>query len=136
MILFCIVSLKGILFEYNSSNFSFSFKSNNLWERLLYSDRNSRFLGVLLEYSLSPQLTSFEMTNVYFSPLIFNIHLVGNICFSCFIFKQGDQLPWLACALYAACRRRSVPTVGGRPGNMIQGNCVSLTRMLQHCNLP
>ncbi|XP_027226820.2 retinoblastoma-like protein 1 [Penaeus vannamei] len=49
---------------------------------------------------------------------------------------EGDQLPWLACALYAACRRRSVPTVGGRPGNMIQGNCVSLTRMLQHCNLP
>ncbi|KAG7174815.1 retinoblastoma 1-like [Homarus americanus] len=49
---------------------------------------------------------------------------------------EGVQLPWLACALYAACRRRSVPTVGGRPGNMIQGNCVSLTRMLQHCNLP
>lgn len=49
---------------------------------------------------------------------------------------EGEQLPWLACALYAACRRRSVPTVGGRPGNMIQGNCVSLTRMLQHCNLP
>ncbi|MPC38200.1 Retinoblastoma-like protein 1 [Portunus trituberculatus] len=48
----------------------------------------------------------------------------------------GEQLTWLACALYAACRRRSVPTVGGRPGNMIQGNCVSLTRMLQHCNLP
>lgn len=49
---------------------------------------------------------------------------------------EGEQLPWLACALYAACRRRSVPTVGGRPGNVIQGNCVSLTRMLQHCNLP
>uniref|UniRef100_A0A0P4WAI6 Retinoblastoma-like protein 1 n=1 Tax=Scylla olivacea TaxID=85551 RepID=A0A0P4WAI6_SCYOL len=49
---------------------------------------------------------------------------------------EGEQLTWLACALYAACRRRSVPTVGGRPGNMIQGNCVSLTRMLQHCNLP
>ncbi|XP_076033426.1 retinoblastoma-like protein 1 [Oratosquilla oratoria] len=49
---------------------------------------------------------------------------------------EGDPLPWLVCSLYAACRRRSVPTVGGRPGNMIQGNCVSLTRMLRHCSLP
>ncbi|RXG73126.1 Retinoblastoma-like protein 1 [Armadillidium vulgare] len=49
---------------------------------------------------------------------------------------EGDQLPWLACALYTSCRKRLVPTVGGKPGNVIQGNCVSLTRMLQHCSLP
>ncbi|KAB7496710.1 Retinoblastoma-like protein 1 [Armadillidium nasatum] len=49
---------------------------------------------------------------------------------------EGDQLPWLACALYTSCRKRLVPTVGGKPGNVIQGNCVSLTRMLHYCSLP
>ncbi|KAH9515689.1 Retinoblastoma-like protein 1, partial [Bulinus truncatus] len=40
----------------------------------------------------------------------------------------GDQMHWLACALYEACRRTSVPTVG--QGTM-EGNCVSLTRLLR-----
>ncbi|KAK6982148.1 retinoblastoma-like protein 1 [Biomphalaria glabrata] len=41
---------------------------------------------------------------------------------------EGDQMHWLACALYEACRRTSVPTVG--QGTM-EGNCVSLTRLLR-----
>ncbi|CAL1535669.1 unnamed protein product [Lymnaea stagnalis] len=41
---------------------------------------------------------------------------------------EGDQMHWLACALYEACRRSSVPTVG--KGTM-EGNCVSLTRLLR-----
>ncbi|OWF55242.1 retinoblastoma-like protein 1 isoform X1 [Mizuhopecten yessoensis] len=41
---------------------------------------------------------------------------------------EGDQLHWLACALYEACRRSVVPTVGK---GTIEGNCVSLTRLLR-----
>uniref|UniRef100_A0ABD2XMW5 Retinoblastoma-like protein 1 n=1 Tax=Trichogramma kaykai TaxID=54128 RepID=A0ABD2XMW5_9HYME len=47
----------------------------------------------------------------------------------------GDQLHWIGCALYVACRKASTPTVG-KAGSNIQGNCVSLTRLLRLCNLP
>lgn len=42
---------------------------------------------------------------------------------------------WIGCALYVACRKSSTPTVG-RTGGNVEGNCVSLTRLLQLCNLP
>ena len=41
---------------------------------------------------------------------------------------EGDQMHWLVCALYEACRRTSVPTVGR---GTVEGNCVSLTRLLR-----
>lgn len=41
---------------------------------------------------------------------------------------EGDQIQWLACALYEACRRTVVPTVGK---GTVEGNCVSLTRLLR-----
>ncbi|RWS25254.1 Retinoblastoma-like protein 1 [Leptotrombidium deliense] len=47
---------------------------------------------------------------------------------------EGDKLHWLACALYVACRNERLPTVGGR-GDYIEGNCVSLTRLLRSCKL-
>ena len=40
---------------------------------------------------------------------------------------------WLACALYVACHNSMVPTVG-REG-VIEGNGVSLTRLLRCCKL-
>ncbi|OXU30844.1 hypothetical protein TSAR_012648 [Trichomalopsis sarcophagae] len=48
---------------------------------------------------------------------------------------EGDQLHWIGCALYVACRKATTPTVG-KTGANIQGNCVSLTRLLRLCNLP
>ncbi|KAJ8676249.1 hypothetical protein QAD02_012035 [Eretmocerus hayati] len=48
---------------------------------------------------------------------------------------EGNQLHWIGCALYVACRNATTPTVG-RTGTNIQGNCVSLTRLLTLCNLP
>ncbi|XP_014468467.1 PREDICTED: retinoblastoma-like protein 1 isoform X2 [Dinoponera quadriceps] len=48
---------------------------------------------------------------------------------------EGDQLHWIGCALYVACRKSSIPTVG-RTGANVEGNYVSLTRLLQLCNLP
>ncbi|XP_015172017.1 PREDICTED: retinoblastoma-like protein 1 isoform X2 [Polistes dominula] len=48
---------------------------------------------------------------------------------------EGDQLHWIGCALYVACRKSSTPTVG-RTGSNVEGNGVSLTRLLQLCNLP
>ncbi|XP_041375450.1 retinoblastoma-like protein 1 isoform X2 [Gigantopelta aegis] len=41
---------------------------------------------------------------------------------------EGDQMHWLACALYESCRRSVVPTVGR---GQVEGNCVSLTRLLR-----
>lgn len=61
---------------------------------------------------------------------------------SCFYFKellkckvsfQGDSLHWLACALYVACRRSVVPTVDSSA--IVEGNCVSLTRLLRAAKL-
>jgi len=46
---------------------------------------------------------------------------------------EGNQLHWLACALYDACRRSSVPTVGAQ--STVEGNGVSLTRLLRNCSL-
>lgn len=45
---------------------------------------------------------------------------------------QGDAQHWLACALYAACRRSVLPTVGS---GVMEGNCVSLTRILRSARL-
>uniref|UniRef100_A0A8C6LMB5 Retinoblastoma-like protein 1 n=1 Tax=Nothobranchius furzeri TaxID=105023 RepID=A0A8C6LMB5_NOTFU len=41
---------------------------------------------------------------------------------------EGDVVHWLACSLYAACRKGSIPTVGK---GLMEGNCVSLTRILR-----
>ncbi|XP_058487921.1 retinoblastoma-like protein 1 [Solea solea] len=41
---------------------------------------------------------------------------------------EGDVVHWLACSLYAACRKGSTPTVGK---GVMEGNCVSLTRILR-----
>jgi len=41
---------------------------------------------------------------------------------------EGNQLHWLACALYVACHSATVPTVGQK--SVIEGNGVSLTRLL------
>uniref|UniRef100_A0A8D3CUI5 Retinoblastoma-like protein 1 n=1 Tax=Scophthalmus maximus TaxID=52904 RepID=A0A8D3CUI5_SCOMX len=45
---------------------------------------------------------------------------------------EGDVVHWLACSLYAACRKGSVPTVGK---GLMEGNCVSLTRILRSSKL-
>ncbi|EDO46411.1 predicted protein [Nematostella vectensis] len=46
---------------------------------------------------------------------------------------EGDSLHWLACALYVACRRSVVPTVDS--SGTVEGNCVSLTRLLRASKL-
>ncbi|XP_050169577.1 retinoblastoma-like protein 1 isoform X3 [Myiozetetes cayanensis] len=45
---------------------------------------------------------------------------------------EGEPLHWVACALYVACRRSRVPTVGSGP---MEGNGVSLTRILRSARL-
>ncbi|XP_031423817.1 retinoblastoma-like protein 1 isoform X2 [Clupea harengus] len=45
---------------------------------------------------------------------------------------EGDVVHWLACSLYAACRKGSTPTVGK---GLMEGNCVSLTRILRSSKL-
>ena len=47
---------------------------------------------------------------------------------------QGNQLHWLACALYVACRNSNLPTVSQMDA-AIEGNGVSLTRLLRSCKL-
>ncbi len=48
------------------------------------------------------------------------------------VFVQGEVVHWLACSLYAACRKGSTPTVGK---GLMEGNCVSLTRILRTSKL-
>ncbi|XP_033213411.1 retinoblastoma-like protein 1 isoform X2 [Belonocnema kinseyi] len=48
---------------------------------------------------------------------------------------EGDPIHWIGCALYVACRKSSTPAVG-KTGANIEGNWVSLTRLLRLCNLP
>ncbi|XP_029007007.1 LOW QUALITY PROTEIN: retinoblastoma-like protein 1 [Betta splendens] len=45
---------------------------------------------------------------------------------------EGEVVHWLACSLYAACRKGSTPTVGK---GLMEGNCVSLTRILRYSKL-
>ncbi|KAJ8400856.1 hypothetical protein AAFF_G00392100 [Aldrovandia affinis] len=45
---------------------------------------------------------------------------------------EGDVVHWLACSLYAACRKGWTPTVGK---GIMEGNCVSLTRILRSSKL-
>ena len=52
--------------------------------------------------------------------------------FKHFLF-QGESLHWLACALYVACRKSVVPTVDS--SGTVEGNCVSLTRLLRAAKL-
>ena len=47
---------------------------------------------------------------------------------------EGNPLHWLACAVYVACHNSQLPTVGGRD-MQIEGNGVSLTRLLRCCKL-
>ncbi|XP_002099715.3 retinoblastoma family protein [Drosophila yakuba] len=47
---------------------------------------------------------------------------------------EGESLHWLCCALYAACRRCSTPTVIGQDA-VVRGNCVSLNNLLRCCQM-
>lgn len=47
---------------------------------------------------------------------------------------EGEKIHWLACALYVACRKGTTPTIDGK-GGYVEGNCVSLTRLLRSCKL-
>ncbi|KAG0427447.1 hypothetical protein HPB47_025502 [Ixodes persulcatus] len=46
---------------------------------------------------------------------------------------EGDNLHWIACALYVECRNGNIPTVAH--SSHIEGNCVSLTRLLSTCKI-
>ncbi|XP_065086477.1 retinoblastoma-like protein 1 isoform X2 [Ochlerotatus camptorhynchus] len=43
---------------------------------------------------------------------------------------DGDPLHWQCCALYITCRTTVTPTVGNT-NSVLQGNCVSMTRLLR-----
>ncbi|XP_031332886.1 retinoblastoma-like protein 2 isoform X2 [Photinus pyralis] len=45
---------------------------------------------------------------------------------------EGEALHWLGCAVFVACRKTTTPTVSR---STVEGNCVSLTSLLRHCNL-
>ncbi|XP_060849204.1 retinoblastoma-like protein 1 [Rhopalosiphum padi] len=47
---------------------------------------------------------------------------------------DGDPSHWLACAIYVACRNVTEHTVGDSE-TLIEGNLVSLTRLLRLCNI-
>uniref|UniRef100_A0A8C3G8A7 Retinoblastoma-like 1 (p107) n=1 Tax=Cyclopterus lumpus TaxID=8103 RepID=A0A8C3G8A7_CYCLU len=56
----------------------------------------------------------------------------GGVMMMMVVCLQGEVVHWLACSLYAACRKGSTPTVGK---GLMEGNCVSLTRILRTAKL-
>ena len=70
----------------------------------------------------------FRESYVIFNHLTFEIRSALSDSSSRLFMLQGDQIHWLSCALYEACRRSVVPTVGR---GTVEGNCVSLTRLLR-----
>jgi len=61
-------------------------------------------------------------------PYLFDLGIV----FFCAL--QGDPCHWLACAIYVACRNVTEHAVGDSD-TLIEGNLVSLTRLLRLCNI-
>jgi retinoblastoma-like protein 1 len=66
--------------------------------------------------------------------LMFNVRLDNSITDNLTPLFQGTQLHWLACALYVACHSAHLPTVG-KADVTVEGNGVSLTRLLRSCKL-
>lgn len=50
-----------------------------------------------------------------------------------FNFLKGKRMDWIACAIYASCRSRVTQTMGR--SKAIEGNMVSLTRILRSCSI-
>ena len=46
--------------------------------------------------------------------------------------REREVIHWLACSLYVACRKSIIPTAGK---GIMEGNCVSLTRILRSAKL-
>ncbi|XP_030569710.1 retinoblastoma family protein [Drosophila novamexicana] len=47
---------------------------------------------------------------------------------------EGDNMHWFCCALFAACRQSTTPTVGGQDA-VVMGNCVPLNNLLRSCQM-
>lgn len=47
---------------------------------------------------------------------------------------SGNEIHWLCCAIFMACRSQITRTVGDQ-GSILEGNCVSLTRLLRICEI-
>lgn len=47
---------------------------------------------------------------------------------------SGNEIHWLCCAIFLACRSQITRTVGNQ-SSVLEGNCVSLTRLLRICEI-
>ncbi|KAL7742682.1 hypothetical protein ACLKA6_005140 [Drosophila palustris] len=47
---------------------------------------------------------------------------------------EGEIMHWFCCALFAACRQSTTPTVGGQD-TVVMGNCVPLNNLLRSCQM-
>uniref|UniRef100_A0A336M5G2 CSON004352 protein n=1 Tax=Culicoides sonorensis TaxID=179676 RepID=A0A336M5G2_CULSO len=47
---------------------------------------------------------------------------------------NGNQTHWLCCSIFVACRQSLTKTVGDQ-SSVLEGNCVSLTRLLRICGI-
>ena len=68
-----------------------------------------------------------QSVNCY-SLLTSSVIIINLLC-DC-LFFQGDELHWLVCALYSACRR-NLPLMKSVSGKLLSSNCVSLTMLLR-----
>ena len=89
--------------------------------------RNWQLTAILVGDSRSFNIY-FRESYVIFNHLTFEIRSALTDSSPRLLILQGEQIHWLSCALYEACRRSVVPTVGR---GTVEGNCVSLTRLLR-----
>ncbi|GJQ66563.1 hypothetical protein Trydic_g4544 [Trypoxylus dichotomus] len=82
-----------------------------------------------------------DATLTLFKQLADKLNLEQNVCTQAWNSYQqirpkfdleGDELHWLGCAIFVACRNTMTPTVGQ---SVLEGNCISLTSLLRHSNL-
>ncbi|KAI4468667.1 retinoblastoma-associated protein rb -related [Holotrichia oblita] len=82
-----------------------------------------------------------DITLINFRQLADKLNLEQNVCTQAWNSYQqirpkfdleGDELHWLGCAIFVACRNTITPTIGQ---SVLEGNCISLTSLLRHSNL-
>lgn len=61
------------------------------------------------------------------------ILLLSYLCLF-FFFQKGDMRHWICCALFTACTKQKIPTVV-LSDTFVQGNGVSLAKLIKECNL-
>lgn len=86
-----------------------------------------RTYGTLIHTCVCGTLDMHVSVRVYAVCILFSHSSIASLL-------QGEILHWFCCALFAACRQSTTPTVGGQDA-VVMGNCVPLNNLLRSCQM-